>query len=217
MRGAIRRRGSVGLRRVRAIALGEAIKRGRVGLRRARAIALGEAATVLSGVAAAAMFSGTVYCNSATGGTNSNKLGYGYHDSARVFSAVSAIRILSQKSELDPGGIAMTQKYRSAQSNLSGDPMTVLPGTRMGIKNNQVIDGRPQEDSAMFRLIKDGLRAVTGLVRRNQVDFPIGPASGPAEATMGVRGSSGETWQCTQGPQCTRHAMLHGHDAVHSV
>ena len=64
--------------------MGDAIKRGSVGLRRARAIALGEAATVFSGVAAAAMFSGTLYCNSATGGTNSNKLvGYGYHDPAR--------------------------------------------------------------------------------------------------------------------------------------
>ena len=190
--------------------MGEAIRRGSVGLRRARAIALGETATVFSGVAAAVMFSGTLYCHSATGGTNSNKLGYGYHDSARAFSAVSAIRILSQKSESDPDGIVMTQKYLAAQINLSGVSMTALPGTRMGIKNNQVIEGRPQEDRSLFRLIKDGLRAMTGLVRGNPVDDPIGP---PA-ATIGVRGSAGEAWECTQGPQCMRQAMLHQHDAV---
>jgi hypothetical protein len=192
--------------------MGKAIKkRGRVGLRRARAIAVGDAATVFSGFAAAAMFSGALYCSSATGGTNSNKPGYDYHDSARAISAVSPIRIFSQKSEPDPDGIAMARKYRSDQVDLSGDSMTGFPGTRMEFKNNTAVEGKPQENRSLFRLIKDGWRAVTGLVRGgNPVDYSIAPAA----ATIGVRGSVGEAWECIQGPQCTRQTMLNRHDAT---
>jgi len=179
-----------------------AIRRGSFGLRRARVIALGEAATVFSGVAAAAMFSGTVCCHAANGGTNTSKPGYGNFDSAHGLSAVSAIRILSQKPELSLGELMMTPKYSPAHTNLPGD--VALPGAGMGIKNAQ-ITGRSQEDSGLFQFIKDGLRAMTGFVRSNRLEYPLGSS----EATIGVRGSAGEEWECTDGRQCTRHATSH--------
>ncbi len=168
-----------------------AIRRGSSGLRRARVIALGDAATVFSGVAAAAMFSGTVCCHAATGG-----------DSAHGLSAISAIRVLSQKPELSLGDIMMTPKYSPAQIILPGD--VALPGAGTGMKNAQ-ITGRPQEDHGLFQFIKDGLRAMTGFVRCNRLEYPLGTS----EATIGVRGSAGEEWECTDGRQCTRHATSH--------
>lgn len=56
---------------------------------------------------------------------------------------------------------------------------------------------KPQEDSAFFRLIKGGLRTVTGLVgkRGNQDAYRIGTST----AMIGIRGSAGETLDCTQG------------------
>src|SRR5258706_2741410 len=123
--------------RITQLNLGEhmvgAIRRGSSGLRRARVIALGDAATVFSGVAAAAMFSGTVCCHAATGGTNTSNSGHGNFDSAHGLSAVSAIRILFQKSELSLGGLMMTPKYNPARINLPGD--LALPGVGTGIKN----------------------------------------------------------------------------------
>lgn len=187
-------------------------RRGNFGLRRARVIALGEAATVFSGVAAAAMFSGTVYCHP-PGATNAGKLGYGHHDSARAFSAISAIRIVSKKSEFDLDAIVMTQKHGTAHINLSGDSNTAFVESRIEIKNNQVIEGSSREDRVLFRFIKDGLRAMSGFIRGNRFDYSVNPS----EATIGVRGSAAEEWECTPGNLCTRHAMSHPHDPVDTV
>lgn len=190
--------------------MGDAIRRGSFGLRRARVIALGEAATVFSGVAAAAMFSGTVCCHAATGGTNTSKPGHGNFDSAHGLSTVSAIRILSQKPELNLRELMMTPKYSPAQIILPGE--AALPGAGTGIKNAQITGG-PQEDRGLFQFIKDGLRAMTGFVRANRVEIPVGPS----EATMGVRGSAGEEWECIDGRQCTRHATSQHRDAIGAV
>ena len=176
-------------------------------LPRARAIALRESVAVISGIAAAAMFSGSVYSSSTTGGTSSDEFGYHDHDSARAFSAVSAIRIPLPNSEADPGVITMTAKDRPAQVDLPGDSITVFPGVRMDLKNNQAIEDRPQEDRSLFRVIKDGWRAVTGFIRGNPVEYPASPSA----ATIGVRGSAGKAWECTKSPQCVWQSMLHRH------
>jgi len=173
-------------------------------LRRAPAVDLGEIARIISGVAAAVMFSGSVYSSSGTGSVGSNELGYHDYDSARAFSAVSAIRIPLQNSDADPGGIAMTPKYRSTQTDLSGDSIIVLPGARIDLKNNQVTEDRSQEDRSLIRVIKDGWRAVTGFIRGNP-DYPTSPTA----ATIGVRGSAGKMGECNKGPQCMWQSMLH--------
>ena len=115
-----------------------------------------------------------------------------------VQRADGSVRILSQKSEVNPGEVLTTQRDSYAQINFSdGSSMTMRPNTQMKLESYQFIQDKPQEDSAFFRLIKGGLRTVTGLVgkRGNQDAYRIGTTT----ATIGIRGSAGETLDCTPG------------------
>ena len=110
-----------------------------------------------------------------------------------------ALLILSQKSEVRPGDTLTTQKDSYAQINFpDGSSMTMRPNTRMRVENFQFTQDKPQEDGAFFRLIKGGLRTVTGLVgkRGNQDAYRISTAT----ATIGIRGTTGTTLVCD--PSC---------------
>ena len=110
-----------------------------------------------------------------------------------------AMLVLSQKSEVRPGDTLSTQRDSYAQINFSdGSSMTMRPNTRMKVEAYQFAQDKPQEDGAFFRLIKGGLRTVTGLVgkRGNQDAYRIGTAT----ATIGIRGSTGDTLACE--PDC---------------
>jgi hypothetical protein len=112
------------------------------------------------------------------------------------------VRILSQKSEVSPGETLTTQKDSYAQINMAdGSSMTLRPNTQVKIENFQFVESKPQEDSAFFRLVKGGLRTVTGLVgkRGNQDAYRIGTAT----ATIGIRGSSGDTVFLVHNPDGT--------------
>ena len=108
------------------------------------------------------------------------------------------MRILSQKSQVQPGDTLTTQKDSYAQLSFpDGSSMTMRPNTQMKIEGYQYSETKPQEDNAFFRLLKGGLRTVTGLIgkRGNQDAYKIGTTT----ATIGIRGSSGDTLDCTQG------------------
>ena len=112
-----------------------------------------------------------------------------------VQRADGSIRILSQKSEVNPGEVLTTQKDSYAQINFTdGSSMTMRPNTQMKLESFKFAQDKPNEDSAFFRLVKGGLRTVTGLVgkRGNQDAYRIGTST----ATIGIRGSSGETLDC---------------------
>jgi hypothetical protein len=107
-------------------------------------------------------------------------------------------RILSQKSEVGAGDVLTTQKDSYAQINFSdGSSMTMRPNTQMKIDAYQFVQDKPESDNAFFRLLKGGLRTVTGLVgkRGNQDAYKIGTST----ATIGIRGSSGDTLDCSAG------------------
>ena len=115
-----------------------------------------------------------------------------------VQRADGSVRILSQKSEVSPGEVLTTQKDSYAQINFSdGSSMTMRPNTQMKLESYKFVQDKPNEDSAFFRLVKGGLRTVTGLVgkRGNQDAYRIGTST----ATIGIRGSAGETFDCTRG------------------
>ena len=115
-----------------------------------------------------------------------------------VQRADGSIRILSQKSDVNAGEVLTTQKDSYAQINFSdGSSMTMRPNTQMKLESNQFVKEKPEADNAFFRLLKGGMRTVTGLVgkRGNQDAYRIGTST----ATIGIRGSSGETLDCTQG------------------
>lgn len=110
-----------------------------------------------------------------------------------------SVRILSQKSEVNPGDVLTTQRDSYAQINFTdGSSMTMRPNTQLKVEQYNFVQDRPQDDNSFLRLIKGGLRTVTGLVgkRGNQDAYKIGTQT----ATIGIRGSSGDTIACT--PDC---------------
>ena len=110
------------------------------------------------------------------------------------------VRILSQKSEVSAGDLLTTQRDSYAQINFTdGSSITMRPNTQVRVEQYNFVQDRPQEDNSFLRLVKGGLRTVTGLVgkRGNQDAYKIGTNT----ATIGIRGSSGDTLDCTQGCQ----------------
>lgn len=109
-----------------------------------------------------------------------------------------AVRILSQRSEVFPGDVLTTQRDSYAQINFTdGSSLTMRPNTQLKLEDYRFVQDRPQEDSYFLRLIKGGLRTVTGLIgkRGNQDAYKIGTNT----ATIGIRGSSGDTLDCVNG------------------
>lgn len=114
-----------------------------------------------------------------------------------VTKADGSARILSRRSEVAPGDVLATQRDSYAQINFTdGSAMTLRPNTQMKIEDYRFTEDRPQEDGSFFRLLKGGLRTVTGLIgkRGNQDAYRIGTTT----ATIGIRGSSGDTMDCTE-------------------
>ena len=108
------------------------------------------------------------------------------------------VRILSQKSEVNRGDVLTTQRDSYAQINFSdGSSLTMRPNTQIRIEQYHFVQDRPQEDNSFLRLVKGGLRTVTGLVgkRGNQDAYKIGTNT----ATIGIRGSSGDTIDSSTG------------------
>jgi hypothetical protein len=115
-----------------------------------------------------------------------------------VQRADGSVRILSQKSQVQPGDILTTQRDSYAQINFTdGSSMTMRPNTQLKIEQYRFVQDQPQEDNSFLRLIKGGLRTVTGLIgkRGNQDAYQIGTNT----ATIGIRGSSGDTLDCING------------------
>lgn len=106
-----------------------------------------------------------------------------------------SVRILSQKSEVQPGDILTTQRDSYAQINFTdGSAATMRPNSTMKLEAYSFNKDAPQNDGMFMRLLKGGLRTVTGLIgkRGDQDAYKIGTST----ATIGIRGSSGDTVAC---------------------
>ncbi len=124
-----------------------------------------------------------------------------------------SVRILSQKSEVQPGDILTTQRDSYAQINFTdGSAATMRPNTTMKLEAYAFSQEKPQGDAMFMRLLKGGLRTVTGLIgkRGNQDAYKIGTST----ATIGIRGSSGDTMECASAcgnlPPGTYHTTYTG-------
>lgn len=109
-----------------------------------------------------------------------------------------SVRVLSQKSEVNPGDVLTTQRDSYAQINfIDGSSITMRPNTQVKVEQFTFVQDRPREDSSFLRLLKGGLRSVTGLVgkRGNMDAYRIGTNT----ATIGIRGSSGDSIDNTGG------------------
>ena len=115
-----------------------------------------------------------------------------------VMRSDGSARILSRRSEVNSGDLLATQRDSYAQINFTdGSTMTLRPNTQIKIEDYRFVQDRPQEDNSFVRLLKGGLRTITGLVgkRGNMDAYRIGTST----ATIGIRGSSGDTMDCTEG------------------
>ena len=115
-----------------------------------------------------------------------------------VQRADGSTRILSQKSEVALSDTLTTQKDSFAQINFTdGSSATLRPNSTMKIEQYQFDKDKPQADNLGMRLLKGGLRSVTGLIgkRGNQESYKIQTST----ATLGIRGTSGDTLDCMQG------------------
>ena len=107
-------------------------------------------------------------------------------------------RILSMKSEVQRGDTLSTQRDTYAQIRFTdGSSATLRPNTTLRIDEYQFNQAAPQSDNLVMRLLKGGLRSVTGLIgkRGNQDAYKIQTST----ATIGIRGSSGDTLDCMTG------------------
>ncbi|MBV8657920.1 MAG: FecR domain-containing protein [Burkholderiales bacterium] len=97
-------------------------------------------------------------------------------------------KILALQSSVESGDLLATGNNSYARIKFTdGGDMTLRPNTQLRIEGYQFQQEKPQEDNAFFRLVKGGLRAVTGLVgKRNGLEsYKVATPT----ATIGIRGT----------------------------
>ncbi|MDO8310384.1 MAG: FecR family protein, partial [Sideroxyarcus sp.] len=108
------------------------------------------------------------------------------------------IKILSRKSEIEVGDVLSTEKDSYAQISFADKSQATLrPNSRLKIDAYHFNENEPKRDNLLFSLIKGGLRTLTGLIgkRGDQDAYRLQTRN----ATIGIRGSSGDTLECNEG------------------
>jgi FecR-like protein len=107
-------------------------------------------------------------------------------------------RVLSTQSVVNVGDTLITEDKTYARVRFSDtSEVTLRPSTQFQIENYAFERAAPEKDNSAFRLLKGAFRTVTGLIgkRGNQDAYKIQTST----ATIGIRGSSGDTLECTSG------------------
>jgi hypothetical protein len=121
-----------------------------------------------------------------------------------VRKADGSVRILSQRSMIESGDTVNTERESFAQIRFSdGGQVTLKPNTSVKIQSFRFSEEKPQEDSFVYRLVKGGLRTVTGLVgKRSKDKYELETAT----ATVGIRGTTLSADDCLndRGGDCSR-------------
>ncbi|MDD5299099.1 MAG: FecR family protein [Gallionella sp.] len=108
------------------------------------------------------------------------------------------VKILSRKSEIEVGDVLSTEKDSYVQINFADKSQATLrPNSRLKIDAYHFNEKDPERDNLLFSLLKGGLRTLTGLIgkRGNQDAYRLKTAT----ASIGIRGSSGDTLECSEG------------------
>jgi hypothetical protein len=102
--------------------------------------------------------------------------------------ADGTVKVLAAKSEVESGDTLVAEKNTYAQIRfIDNSEITLRPGTTFKIDNFAYDADKPDGDSAVFSLVKGGLRSITGLLgKRNKEKFQL---KTPA-ATIGIRGTT---------------------------
>jgi len=113
-----------------------------------------------------------------------------------VRKADGSVRILSQKSDIQPGDTINTQRDSFAQIKFGdGAQVTLKPNSSVKLESFNFNQAEPQKDSFVYNLVKGGLRAVSGLIgkRGDEDAYKLGTAT----ATIGIRGTTFGADDCT--------------------
>lgn len=120
----------------------------------------------------------------------------GYMSGALVAQRVDGtVKVLGPKSAVQAGDMLITAKDSYAQVLMNdGAKMTLRPNSNLRIEAFQFSKEAPQDDNAIFRLLKGGFRNVTGLIgkRGNADAYKVRAAS----ATIGIRGTDFSSRLC---------------------
>lgn len=112
-----------------------------------------------------------------------------------VQRADGAVRLLSVRSDVLTGDTLQTEKDSFAQIRFSdGGTVTLKPNTRFAVHSYGFDPTKAEGDNLVFRLLKGGLRSVTGLIgkRGNQGAYRVDTAT----ATIGIRGTTFDADDC---------------------
>lgn len=104
-----------------------------------------------------------------------------------VQKADGSVRLLSEKSRVEPGDVLSTERDSYAQLRFAdGGQVTMRPNTQVRLDSFAFSDKEPERDSFAMSLLKGGFRAVTGLIgRRTRDSYRVHTAT----ATVGIRGT----------------------------
>jgi hypothetical protein len=102
--------------------------------------------------------------------------------------ANGTVKILAVKSEVENGDTLVTEKNTYALVRfIDNSEITLKPGSTMTIENFSFDGGKQDSDQASFKLVKGGLRSVSGLLgKRSREKFEMKTPS----ATIGIRGTT---------------------------
>jgi hypothetical protein len=102
--------------------------------------------------------------------------------------ADGTVKILSQKSEVEQGDTLVSEKATYARIKfIDNSEITLRPNSQLRIDSFSYDEAKPENDSAIFNLIKGGLRSITGLLgKRSKERVGLNTPT----ATIGIRGTT---------------------------
>jgi hypothetical protein len=101
--------------------------------------------------------------------------------------ADGVVKVLAQQSSVEQGDTLVSEKSTYALIKfIDNSEITLRPNSQFKIENFAFDEAKKENDSAVFSLIKGGLRAVTGMVGKRSKDrFGLNTPT----ATIGIRGT----------------------------
>ncbi len=111
----------------------------------------------------------------------------------QVRDTAGALRAAKTGTEINSGETILTRNGRAQVSFTDSGQISMQPGTEFKIDDFRFREAGKQEESAVFSLIKGGVRAITGLIgRRSKPDYVMSTVV----ATIGIRGTEFQAILC---------------------
>jgi hypothetical protein len=123
---------------------------------------------------------------------------------AIIERAAGGVKLAAEGTGLEAGDTLRTEASSQARLDFAdGTQVLVRPLSVFRIEKFRYNEAKPQDDTALLRLLKGGLRAVTGLIGKRQPGaFQVGTTT----ATIGIRGTDFVVRVCEA--DCTEEARV---------